>query len=122
MFSKDQRKEIFDRTNGHCHFCGDPLIFESYGKLDQEQGAWAIDHIIQRGRGGSKDVSNCLPACTTCNRYRWHRSGKEVRDLLLYGLVARDEVRKGTRIGEAIAKLKEKRLLVNQSRRRKMGK
>jgi hypothetical protein len=53
---------------------------------------------------------------------RWNRSGQEVRDLLLYGLIARDEIKKKTQIGEAIEGLKEKRLLANQNRRRKLGK
>jgi len=122
MFSDTQLAEVFNRTKGHCHFCGDPLAFESYGKTDQEESAWEIDHVIQKGKGGSKDVSNCLAACIKCNRLRWHRTGQEVRDLLLYGLIAKDEIKKKTHIGKTIEELKEKRLLTNQNRRRKLGK
>jgi len=28
MFTKNKIKEIFSKTKGHCHFCGDPLILE----------------------------------------------------------------------------------------------
>jgi 5-methylcytosine-specific restriction endonuclease McrA len=122
MFSDNQLAEIFNRTKGHCHFCGDPLVFDSYGKADQTEGAWEIDHVIQKGKGGSKDASNCLAACIKCNRLRWHRTGQEVRDLLMYGLIAREEIRKKTQIGKAVEELKEKRLLANLSRRRKVGK
>ena len=122
MFSDNQLAEIFNRTKGHCHFCGDPLVFDSYGKADQTEGAWEIDHVIQKGKGGSKDASNCLAACIKCNRLRWHRTGQEVRDLLMYGLIAREEIKKKTQIGKAVEELKEKRLLANLSRRRKVGK
>lgn len=118
MFSDTQLTEIFSRTKGHCHFCGDRLVFEGYGKADHEEGAWEINHVIQKGKGGSKDPFNCLAACIKCNRLRWHRTGQEVRDLLLYGLIARDEIKKKTQIGKAIEELKEKRLLTNQNRRR----
>jgi len=122
MFSGTQLAEIFSRTQGHCHFCGDSLAFESYGKTDYEEGAWEIDHVIQKGKGGNKEASNCLAACIKCNRLRWHRTGQELRDLLLLGLIARDEIRKKTQTGKAIEELKEKRLLTNQIRRRKLGK
>jgi 5-methylcytosine-specific restriction endonuclease McrA len=118
MFSKNQLTEIFNRTKGHCHFCGDPLVFASYGRADQEEGAWEIDHVIQKGKGGSKDVSNCLAACIKCNRLRWHRTGQEVRDLLMYGLIARDEIKKKTETGKAIEELEAKRRDANLRRRR----
>jgi 5-methylcytosine-specific restriction endonuclease McrA len=121
MFSNTQLAEVFNRTKGHCHFCGDPLVFERYGRADHEAGSWEIDHVIQKGKGGSKDASNCLAACIKCNRLRWHRTGQEVRDLLLYGLIARDEIKKKTQIGKAIEELREKRSLVNQGRRRKLA-
>jgi 5-methylcytosine-specific restriction endonuclease McrA len=120
MLSDAQLAEIFSRTKGHCHFCGDPLVLDSSAKTDHDEGAWEIDHVIQKGKGGSNGLSNCLAACIKCNRLRWNRSGQEVRDLLLYGLIARDEIKKKTQIGEAIEGLKEKRLLANQNRRRKL--
>lgn len=122
MFSDTQLAEVFSRTKGHCHFCGDPLVYDSYGKEDHVEGAWEIDHVIQKGKGGSEDISNCLAACRKCNRLRWHRTGQGVRDLLLYGLIAKDEIKKKSPVGKAIEELREKRLLTNQSRRRSLGK
>jgi len=121
MYSDNKLAEIFERTKGHCHFCGDPLVFKNYGKTEASEGAWEIDHIIQKGRGGTKDLSNCLSACVRCNRLRWHRTGQAVRDLLLYGLIARDEIKKGTQVGKTIEDLKGRRLKANLSRRRKAG-
>ena len=122
MPSDIQLAEVFNRTKGHCHFCGDPLVFDSYGKPDHLKGAWEIDHVIQKGKGGSKDAANCLAACVRCNRLRWHRTGQEVRDLLFYGLIAKDEIKKRTQIGKMINELKDKRLNANSCRRRKIGK
>ena len=96
-----QLKIIYSKTKGHCHFCGDPVIFNRYGckKIKDLEGAWEADHIIQKGKGGSKSAENCLPACVRCNRLRWHRKGDNLRELLLLGLVAKDMVNKKTKLG-----------------------
>jgi 5-methylcytosine-specific restriction endonuclease McrA len=121
MFSNQQLRDIFQRTSGHCHFCGDKLRLENYGdsSADEPIGAWEADHVIQRGKGGSKSPANCLPACVRCNRLRWHRKGKQLRELLLLGLVANDEIKKHTEVGKKILVLKKSRLERNKSRRRK---
>jgi hypothetical protein len=63
-------------------------------------------------------VKNCLPACTRCNRLRWHRQGEDVRELLFLGLIARDEMTKSTVVGRVLAQLREKRLAHNKLRRK----
>jgi 5-methylcytosine-specific restriction endonuclease McrA len=120
MFSNLQLREIFQRTSGHCHFCGDKLRLENYGESasDELPGAWEADHIIQRGKGGSKSATNCLPACIRCNRLRWHRKGKQLRELLLLGLVANVEIKKRSKTGKRISALKKLRLEQNKKRRR----
>lgn len=116
-------KEVFSKTKGHCHFCGDPLILERYGWKDSNDlyGAWEADHIIQRGKGGKKEVGNCLPACVRCNRLRWHRKGDDLGDVILLGLIAKDEIKKGSYIGKEILKLKDKRIEINKKRRRNIS-
>ncbi len=119
MDSKTLR-EIWDKTKGHCHFCGDPVTFELRGwKEGSLKGYWEVDHIIQRQKGGSKTAENCLPACTRCNRLRWHRTGKDMRRILMYGLVAQEEINKRTSVGEAIIRRHKHRMAVNRSRRTK---
>jgi hypothetical protein len=72
-------RQIWEKTHGHCHFCGDLVEFEKRGWKDGDlNGYWEVDHVIQKGKGGSKSFENCLPACTRCNRLRWHRHGEEV--------------------------------------------
>ena len=113
-----QRRQIWEKTGGHCHFCGDPVEFEKRGWIDGDlTGYWEVDHVIQRGKGGAKGVENCLPACTRCNRLRWHRTGEAVRELLLSGLIARDEIAKKSATGEELRGLRERRLTQNTVRR-----
>jgi hypothetical protein len=116
---KSELREIFGKTQGHCHFCGDPLDFDRRGWAEDRPGFWEVDHVIQRGKGGSRTSDNCLPACTRCNRLRWHRTGEAVRDLLLLGLIGRDEIRKGSEVGKDLEELRRKRLLTNRGRRRR---
>lgn len=121
MLNNNQLKEVFGRTHGHCHFCGDSVVFEKYGVKDPDnaKGVWEADHVIQKGKGGSKDAANCLPACYKCNRLRWHRKGEEIRELLFLGLIAKDEIKKNGKLGKQLLELKSKRIIKNNSRRRK---
>src|SRR5271170_7302000 len=116
MLTDGSLRAVFERTTGHCHFCGDLLILSKYGwkALDDLDGAWELDHIIQKGKGGSKDADNCLPACVRCNRLRWHRQGQDLRELLLLGLIAKDEIKKSWPLGQYILRLKERRLELNR--------
>lgn len=117
--TQNQLRQIWEKTQGHCHFCGDPVNFDKRGWTDGDlTGYWEVDHIIQKGKGGSRSAENCLPACTRCNRLRWHRTGEAVRELLFLGLIARDEVQKATTVGKALEQLSEKRLVQNQRRRK----
>lgn len=117
--TEKQLRQIWEKTSGHCHFCGDVVEFEKRGWKDGGlTGYWEVDHIIQKGKGGSKFVENCLAACTQCNRLRWHRQGKAVRKLLFLGLIARDEIAKSTAAGKVLTQLREKRLAQNKLRRK----
>jgi hypothetical protein len=117
--TQGQLREIWEKTQGHCHFCGDPLIFERRGwKEGDLAGYWEADHVIQHKKGGRSALDNYLPACTQCNRLRWHRTGDAIRELLLLGLVARDEVNRKSTLGARLLELREKKLAENLGRRR----
>ena len=45
-----QLKEIFAKTDGHCHFCGDPVHFNKRGWAENLTGYWEVDHVIQLWR------------------------------------------------------------------------
>jgi 5-methylcytosine-specific restriction endonuclease McrA len=117
--TKKQLLKIWEKTDGHCHFCGDPVDFEKRGyNVDDQKGHWEVDHVIQKGKGGRKSVDNCLPSCTRCNRLRWHRKGEDIRELLLLGLIAQKEVRKSSIMGNKLQELKTKKLQENRRRRK----
>ena len=111
-------RAIFDKTCGHCHFCGDAITFENRGWSETPDGHWEVDHVIQRDKGGSKKSENCLPACTRCNRLRWHRTGDGIRELLLLGVIAAKEIKGATQIGKDLQRLKRERLVKNIARRK----
>ena len=58
------------------------------GWAEDLSGYWAVDHVIQRHKGGLDGTENFLPACTRCNRLRWHCSGEDIRELLLLEFLA----------------------------------
>ena len=120
--TKESLKHIFSLTSGHCHFCGDRLMFGKRGLKNRknENGAWEVDHVIQKDKGGKSSVENYLPACVRCNRLRWHRKGNDLRELLLLGHIATGEIKKGTETGKRILELKKRREQNNSSRRSKV--
>lgn len=115
-------KEIWSKTSGCCHFCGDSVKLQKRGwRSGNMDGYWEVDHVIQRGKGGDKNAANCLPACTKCNRLRWHRTGVQVRELLLLGLIAKDHMKRGTNIGNQFKIMAKERLQRNIKRRKSLG-
>jgi hypothetical protein len=36
--------KVFDKTSGHCHFCGAKLTFRNFGRHKRRRN-WVIDHI-----------------------------------------------------------------------------
>jgi 5-methylcytosine-specific restriction endonuclease McrA len=118
--TKTELRQIWEKTQGHCHFCGDPVQFDKRGWRDGDlAGYWDVDHVIQKDKGGSVQADNCLPACTRCNRLRWHRKGEQMRELIFLGLIARDEIRQQTGVGRVLAQLREARLTKNKLRRKR---
>jgi hypothetical protein len=117
------RRAVFEKTGGHCHFCGDQLEFSRYGKTcgDNLEGAWELDHVVQRRKGGASNTDSYLPARWNCNRLRWHRKGRDLRRLILLGLVANDEIKTGTGLGRAIRAKFEQRTAKNRRRQRAAG-
>jgi hypothetical protein len=85
-----QLMEIWEKTGGHCHFCGDWVDLRGRGWKrgalgTAPAGHWEVDHVAQRAKGGMVSVLNCLPACIPCDRLRWHRRGRDIREVLLLG-------------------------------------
>ena len=114
--------KIWDKISGRCHFCGEKLIFENYGKNKFRKGNWNIDHIFPKAMGGYNATVNYLPICGECNGLKWHRIGKQIQELMRYGLVSLREKRKGTQIGKKVSQLYSLQQKANEERRRKIRK
>jgi len=62
-FSKETRKQVYEKTGGKCAYCG----------CDLPKG-WHVDHVVPVVRiggdytgKGTDDIENLLPACPSCN-------------------------------------------------------
>jgi len=113
---EEQLWEIFQKTGGHCHHCGDRLRFDNRGWSANPRGHWELDQVIQRKKGGDTGTENYLPACTECNRLRWARTGPALRRLVRLGLIATEEIERGSPVGLHLQAML-RRLLENETRR-----
>lgn len=100
--NKNELLIIWSKTSGRCHFCGEKLKFEKYGKNKFIKGNWTLDPVLPKNRGGKNSIENLLPACGKCNGLRWHRMGSELRRALDYGITALQEIRKNDKLGQGI--------------------
>jgi len=106
--SRKQRQIIHAKTAGRCHVCG--------GEVTQEN--FEADHVLSHSSGGGSTVDNFLPACRTCNNYRWHYLSEEFRWILKLGVWARSEIANGTRLGDSMGAFFIKREKVREKRRK----
>lgn len=53
-----RRREVFDRSQGRCHYCGSVLTLD---------GSWHVEHQLPRALGGGDDGLNLVAACVPCN-------------------------------------------------------
>lgn len=66
--NKKIRKQIYDKYNGHCAYCGCEIKYKDM----------QIDHIIPKCRNneywvktiGTDDIDNLNPSCRMCNFYK----------------------------------------------------
>lgn len=61
--TKAERLEVYQKTGGHCAYCGCELDF----------GAMQVDHVVPLNgwnEQGKDAMDNMLPACRSCNHYK----------------------------------------------------
>lgn len=79
---KPKRKEVWDKTNGHCWYCGIQLIIRDEHDPDSRllSRQWfALDHVMPRTLGGSNDASNLVPVCLICNSTKNNKNLEQYR-------------------------------------------
>lgn len=56
-FSKEERLQIYRKTEGHCYLCGDFVDFNMF----------EVEHKIPLAKGGTNDLDNVFCSCHECN-------------------------------------------------------
>ena len=73
---------VFNRTNGHCGYCGVPL-----NPLEN----WHVDHIMPLSKNGEDTLDNKVAACSPCNRRKYAFDVEQFRDNIRYNALRRLE-------------------------------
>ncbi len=69
----EKRKEIYDRDNWTCGYCGDSV----------SQDNATLDHILPQSKGGTHGKSNLRTACLMCNSIKSEKTEEEAAMPLL---------------------------------------
>lgn len=98
-FSKKERERVYNKTNGHCAYCGESIDYKDM----------QIDHINPVHLGGGNEDTNLLPACRSCNHYK-HTLGLEEFRAYIQSItvrLARDNVtfKNAVRLGRVVINL-----------------
>lgn len=59
-YSREERKIIYNESNGRCELCGKRLLFEEM----------TLDHIVPISMGGADDMDNLQASCFACNQFK----------------------------------------------------
>lgn len=66
MYTDDEIKWVFERTEGRCYYCGTHLELSNRG-LIAVGGSWDINYFIPTLDKGERRRENWVPACITCD-------------------------------------------------------
>lgn len=78
-WTKEERKQIFQKYKGHCAYCGLPITIQEM----------QVDHIVALKRGGPDSIENANPACRMCNKYKDTLTLYDFKNWLLAGVTGR---------------------------------
>lgn len=70
--SAKERKQIFDKYNGHCAYCGCEIAFRGM----------QADHKKPLHIGGTDTLDNMFPSCRSCNHYKATLDVEKFREYL----------------------------------------
>ena len=91
--NKRQRELVLAKTNSHCHICGVEVTIDDF----------QADHVKAHCMGGEHAENNYLPACPTCNNYRWHYSPEEIQIILKLGVWVKTRIKNDPELGLTMA-------------------
>ena len=71
--SKDIRRKVYKKTDGHCAYCGCELEYKDM----------QVDHVESLyWYNGTNDLDNLMPACRPCNLYKSTQSVESMKENL----------------------------------------
>lgn len=77
-YDSDFLSRIFEKTGGHCVFCGKQLSWKNYS-ISNGRGGWEVDHSLPVSKGGTDHLNNLIPACIPCNRSKGTLTTRQYR-------------------------------------------
>jgi len=72
-FNNHKRQRIFNKTHGHCGYCGCKITPDNF----------QVDHITPLAKGGSNYEFNLIASCSLCNKYKGALSVVEFKKRIL---------------------------------------
>ena len=88
--STQDKIAILEKTNYKCHICGGTVAMN----------AFEADHVEAHSATLNNKIDNFLPACRTCNNYKWHYSPEEIRWILKLGVFFMGQIRDNSPFGK----------------------
>jgi len=71
--TKEQERQIWQKTRGRCVYCGDRLSpFDKRG--------YTYEHVEPQALGGGHEIDNLYPCCKSCNSSKGKKTLEEYRD------------------------------------------
>lgn len=107
--SKADKIAILEKTNYKCHICGGDVSLNTF----------EADHVEVHSSMPNNNIDNFLPACRTCNNYRWFYEPEEIKWILKLGVWLRTSIEKNTSIGKLAAEKFVQHEIKRDSRRKK---
>lgn len=59
-WSKEQRRNVYGKTNGRCAYCGCAIGFNEM----------QLDHVVSLHNHGADEIENLVACCHDCNYYK----------------------------------------------------
>lgn len=70
---RSDKRYIFIRDGGTCHFCGKGLLFKQV----------SIDHYLPKSKGGPDDIFNLVCSCRRCNKNKRSSVPEDYKEVML---------------------------------------
>lgn len=81
MISKETRKLIYNKYNGHCAYCGCEIEMKDM-QVDHIVPKYRNNEMWHKGKIGTDEISNLNPSCRMCNYYKGMSSIEKFREKL----------------------------------------